>query len=70
MKRGKRRRKSSPKPSLNQPDLAQARSAILNSLPSKESQTGYRHTIDEFIAWYCLEPRLSFNKAVVARAHE
>ncbi len=43
MKRGKRGRKSSPKQSLNLPDLDQARSAVLNSLPSKESQRGYRH---------------------------
>jgi len=69
MKRGKRgqRRKSSPKQSLNLPDLDQAKSAVLNSLPSKESQRGYRHAIDEFITWYCSEPRLSFNKAVVTR---
>lgn len=67
MKRGKRgrRRKSSTKLCLNLPDLDQAKSAVLNSLPSKESQRGYRHAIDEFITWYCSEPRLSFNKAVV-----
>jgi site-specific recombinase XerD len=69
MKRGKRGRgrKSSPKLSLNLPDLDQAKSAVLNSLPSKESQRGYRHAIDDFIAWYCSEPRLSFSKAVVTR---
>ena len=69
MKRGKRGRgrKSSPKLSLNLPDLDQAKSAVLNSLPSKESQRGYRHAIGEFIAWYCSELRLSFNKAVVTR---
>jgi len=52
---------------LNLPDLDQARSAVLNSLPSRESQRGYRHAIDEFITWYCSEPRLSFNKAIVTR---
>src|SRR5438445_4204961 len=69
MKRGKRGRgrKSSPKHSLNLPDLDQAKSAVLNSLPSKESQRGYRHALEEFIAWYCSEPRLSFNRAVVTR---
>jgi len=69
MKRGKqnRARRSSPKNSLSLPDLDQARSAVLNSLPSKESQRGYRHAINEFIAWYCSEPRLSFNKTVVTR---
>ena len=70
MKRGKRgqAKKSSPKHSLRLADLDQARSAVLNSLPSKESQRGYRHAIDEFITWYCSEPRLSFNKAVVTRS--
>jgi site-specific recombinase XerD len=67
MKRGKRGREASPKQSLNLPDLDHAKSAVLNSLPSKESQRGYRHAIDEFVAWYCSEPRLSFNKAVVTR---
>ena len=69
MKRAKpsRARESSPKQSLKLPDLDQAKSAVLNSLPSKESQRGYWHAIHEFIAWYCSEPRLSFSKAVVAR---
>lgn len=58
MKRGKHShaKKSSAKHSLSLPDLDQARSAVLNSLPSKESQRGYRHAIDEFITWYCSEP--------------
>src|SRR6184192_983107 len=56
-----------PKMKLGLPDLDQARSAVLNSLHSPESQRGYRHSIDEFITWYCSEPRLSFNKAVVTR---
>ena len=62
-----RSRKSSPKHSLGLPDLDQASSAVPNSLPSKESQRGYRHAIKEFITWYCSEPRLSFNTAVVTR---
>ena len=67
MKRRKRSsRKSSPKQTLNLPDLDHTKSAVVNSLPSKESQRGYRHTIDEFVAWYCSEPWLSFN-AVVTR---
>ena len=49
MKRGKRgqAKKSPPKRRLNPPDLDQAKSAVLNSLPSKESQRGYRDAIDE-----------------------
>lgn len=60
-------KKFPPKRSLSLPDLDQAKSAVLNSLLSKESQRGYRHAIEEFITWYCSEPRLSFNKAVVTR---
>jgi hypothetical protein len=61
MKRGKHAqgKKFPPKRSLSLPDLDQAKSAVLNSLPSKESQRGYRHAIEEFITWYCSEPRLS-----------
>ena len=57
-------RNKKPKNTLQLPDLDQAKSAVLNSLPSKESQRGYQHAIEEFIAWYCSEPRLSFNKTV------
>lgn len=56
-----------PNNTLRLPDLDPAKSAVLNSLPSKESQRGYRHAMEEFIAWYCSEPRLSFSKTVVIR---
>ena len=56
-----------PKNTLRLPDLDQAEASVLNSLPSKESRRGYRHAIEEFIAWYCSEPRLSFNRTVVTR---
>lgn len=59
--------KKKPNNTLRLPDLDQAKSAVLNSLPSRESQRGYRHAIEEFINWYCSEPRLSFNKTVVTR---
>ena len=55
------------KNTLRLPDLDQVKASVLNSLPSKESQRGYRHAIEEFIAWYCSEPRLSFNRTVVTR---
>src|SRR6202040_1307490 len=42
-------------------------SAVLNSLTSGDAQRGYRHAINEFVEWYCSEPRLSFNKTVVLR---
>jgi integrase len=49
------------------PDLEHARTAVLNSLSSAEGQRGYRHAIDEFVDWYCSEPRLAFNRVVVLR---
>lgn len=63
--KGIRKKTRRPKTKLGLPDLDHAKSAVLNSLGSPESQRGYRHSIDEFIAWYCSEPRLSFNKTVV-----
>jgi len=56
-----------PKTVLRLPDLDQAKSAVLNSLSSIDAQRGYRHAIEEFIEWYCSEPRLSFSKTVVLR---
>ncbi len=69
MRDSKKKRKKTRrlKMKLGLPDLDQAKSAVLNSLRSPESQPGYRHSIDEFVAWYCSEPRLSFNKTVVTR---
>ena len=39
----------------------------MNSLTSPDAQRGYRHAIDEFVDWYCSEPRLAFNRIVVLR---
>src|SRR6266849_2307564 len=66
-KRSSRRVRRTPKTVLRLPDLDQAKSAVLNSLSSTDVQRGYRHAIDEFIEWYCSEPRLSFSKGVVLR---
>jgi hypothetical protein len=63
---GKRKRRV-PKTVLRLPDLDQAKSSVLNSLSSIDAQRGYRHAIEEFIEWYCSEPRLSFSKTVVLR---
>src|SRR5881296_384640 len=67
MRKSVARKAHRPKIKLGLPDLDQAKAAVLNSLHSPESQRGYRHSIDEFITWYCSEPRLSFNKTVVTR---
>jgi hypothetical protein len=63
-KRGKSNRT---KTKLGLPDLEHAKSAVLVSLRSPESQRSYRRSIDDFVRWYCSEPRLSFNKTVVTR---
>jgi site-specific recombinase XerD len=52
---------------LKLPDLDYSKSAVLNSLPSLNSRRSYEHAIRDFIAWYCSEPRLAFNKTVVTR---
>jgi len=56
-----------PKTVLRLPDLDQAKSAVLNSLSSVDAQRGYRHAIDEFVEWYCSEPRLPFSRTVDLR---
>ena len=55
------------KTKLGLPDLEHAKTAVLISLRSPESQRSYQHSINEFVLWYCSEPRLSFNKTVVNR---
>lgn len=64
LKRGKTNRG---KTKLGLPDLAHVKSYVLVSLRSPESQRSYRRSIEDFVAWYCSEPRLSFSKAVVTR---
>jgi hypothetical protein len=63
----KNRKTGKPKATLGLPDLDQSKAAVIGSLRSPESQRGYTHAIDEFIEWYCSEPRLSFNRTVVLR---
>jgi site-specific recombinase XerD len=66
-RKSKKRRTRKPKTRLGLPDLDQSKAAVIGSLRSPESQRGYRHAINEFIDWYCSEPRLSFNRTVVLR---
>src|SRR6202158_1787443 len=62
-----RRRRSSTRSVLRLLDLEHSKTAVLNSLTSQDAQRGYRHAIDEFVDWYCSEPRLAFNRIVVLR---
>ena len=52
---------------LRLPDLDHCKRAVLNSLGSPASRRVYEFAIDQFIAWYCSEPRLAFNRIVVVR---
>jgi integrase len=67
MPKSKSRKKKSPKRVLALPDLEHAKTAVLNSLTSASGQRTYEHVIREFVAWYCSEPRLAFNRTVVLR---
>jgi integrase len=60
-------KKKTPKRVLALPDLEHAKSAVLSSLTSRSGQRTYDHAIREFVAWYCSEPRLAFNRTVVLR---
>ena len=60
-------KKRQPKRVLALPDLEQAKAAVLSSLTSTSGQRTYDHAIREFVAWYCSEPRLAFNRTVVLR---
>jgi hypothetical protein len=52
---------------LRLPDLDHAKSSVLNSLSSPRSRRNYKFAMEQFIAWYCFEPRLALNRTVVLR---
>ena len=56
--RKKNRRPTCRKIILKLPDLDQAKSAVLNSLRSFHSRRNYKFAMEQFIDWYCSEPRL------------
>jgi hypothetical protein len=62
-----KKRRAGIKSVLRLPDLEHAKAAVLNSLSSADAKRGYRQAIDEFVDWYCSEPRLAFNRIVVPR---
>jgi integrase len=65
--RTKSKRNISRKTVLRLPDLDHAKSSVLNSLSSANSRRNYKFGIEQFIAWYCSEPRLALNRVVVVR---
>jgi hypothetical protein len=49
------------------PDLDHSKSSVLNSLSSPRSRRNYKFAMEQFISWYCSEPRLALNRTVVLR---
>ena len=65
--RKKNRRPIGRKIVLTLPDLDHAKAAVLNSLSSPHSRRNYKYAMEQFIDWYCSEPRLVLNQMVVLR---
>jgi hypothetical protein len=59
MKTQSRRQKAVRAQTLTLPELDQSKVAVLDSLGSTQSRRSYRHAMEEFIKWYCSEPRLT-----------
>src|ERR1700674_3496212 len=67
MRQKSRTKRRSPKTVLRLPDLDHSKSSVLQSLGSVASQRTYGFAINDFITWYCSEPRLAFGRTVVLR---
>ena len=52
---------------LRLPDLDHAKTSVLTSLSSPRSGRNYKFAMEQFIDWYCSEPRLALNRTVVLR---
>src|SRR3989440_4270801 len=65
MKRTNHKKSHTDRPTL--PELDQTKTSVLNSLTSLQSRRSYQHAMDEFIDWYCSEPRLALNRGIVLR---
>jgi integrase len=55
------------KTTMRLPDLDHSKTSVLQSLSSVASKRTYAFAINDFIAWYCSEPRLAFGRTVVLR---
>ena len=67
MREKRKVKRGSPKNVLRLPDLDHSKAAVLQSLGSVASKRTYAFAINDFIAWYCSEPRLAFGRTVVLR---
>jgi hypothetical protein len=60
-------KRRSAKNTLRLPDLDHSKTSVLQSLSSAASKRTHAFAINDFIAWYCSEPRLAFGRTVVLR---
>src|SRR6266853_4929888 len=67
MRQKNKPKRRSPRSVLRLPDLDHSKSSVLQSLGSVASQRTYGFAINDFISWYCSEPRLAFGRTVVLR---
>jgi len=67
MSKKQQRKSASRSATLTIPELEQSKAAVLNTLASAHTRRSYQYAIERFIAWYCGEPRLAFNRSVVVR---
>lgn len=67
MRQKRKAKRGSPKSVLRLPDLDHSKTSVLQSLGSIASKRTYSFAMEDFIAWYCSEPRLAFGRTVVLR---
>jgi hypothetical protein len=67
MGRVAKRKGAAPKRVLRLLDLEHSKRTLLSTLGSPDSKRAYEFAIDNFVGWYCSEPRLAFSKTVVLR---
>jgi hypothetical protein len=62
----KDRKNKAPKtgPAAGGPGLRQG-GGVENTLGSPESKRAYQFALNDFVVWYCSEPRLAFSKTAV-----
>ncbi len=67
MSQKQNRKRRSTRTTLRLPDLDHSKNSVLQSLGSAASKRTYGAAIEDFITWYCSEPRLAFGRTVVLR---
>ena len=60
-------KRRSAKNTLRLPDLDHSKTSVLQSLSLATSKRTYAFAINDFIAWYCCQPKLAFGRTVVLR---